>query len=208
MWRACSHGGERCGRWRRGARAGDRQTLQQDPRTDGRAGFLGQEARSMSAPTRRAKVERTGAELSVRRQCALLNVARSGVYRTQPETSAESCGGSTNFIWRNRSTARAKWRSTSTRKGAGSIASGCEGLMRLMGLEGLVPRPGTSKTAPGNKIYPYLRGVSITEANHVWAPTSPTYRWPAACCIWRLSSTGRAARCAPALLFDHPWSLY
>src|SRR5579863_7538602 len=72
-------GGERCGRWRRGARAGDRQTLQQDRRTDGRAGFLGQEARSMSAPARRAKVERTGAELSVRRQCALLNVALSGV---------------------------------------------------------------------------------------------------------------------------------
>ena len=43
----------------------------------------------MSAPARRAKVERTGAELSVRRQCALLNVARSGVYRPQPETSAE-----------------------------------------------------------------------------------------------------------------------
>ena len=43
-------------------------------------------------------------------------------------------------------------------------------LMRLMGLEGLVPRPGTSKAAPGNKIYPYLlRGVSITEPNHVWA---------------------------------------
>ena len=35
----------------------------------GRAGFLGQEAKSMSAPARRAKVERTGADLSVRRQC-------------------------------------------------------------------------------------------------------------------------------------------
>jgi len=46
-------------------------------------------------------------------------------------------------------------------------------LMRLMGLEGLVPRPGTSKTAPGNKIYPYLRGVSITEANHVWPSDIP-----------------------------------
>jgi len=43
----------------------------------------------MSASTRRAKVERLGADLSVRRQCALLNVARSGVYRPQPETSAD-----------------------------------------------------------------------------------------------------------------------
>ena len=46
----------------------------------------------MSAPARRAKVERTGAELSVRRQCALLNVARSGVYRPQPETSRRRSG--------------------------------------------------------------------------------------------------------------------
>ena len=43
----------------------------------------------MSARARRAKVERTGAEVSVRRQCALLNVARSGVYRPQPEPDAE-----------------------------------------------------------------------------------------------------------------------
>src|SRR6202522_2702460 len=83
-------GRERLGRGRGGARAGDGQALQQDRRTDGRAGFLGQEAKSMSAPARRAKVERSGAELSVRRQCALLNVARSGVYRPRPEASAET----------------------------------------------------------------------------------------------------------------------
>ena len=28
--------------------------------------------------------------------------------------------------------------------------------MRVMGIEALVPRPGTSKAAPGHKIYPYL----------------------------------------------------
>ncbi len=34
----------------------------------------------------------------------------------------------------------------------------------------LVPRPGTSKAVSGHKIHPYLlRGVSITEPNHVWA---------------------------------------
>jgi putative transposase len=43
-------------------------------------------------------------------------------------------------------------------------------LMRLMGIVALVPRPGTSKPAPGHKIYPYLlRGMAITEPNHVWA---------------------------------------
>ncbi len=35
----------------------------------------------MSAPERRAMVERLGKDLSVRRQCTLLNLARSGVYR-------------------------------------------------------------------------------------------------------------------------------
>ncbi len=55
-------------------------------------------------------------------------------------------------------------------------------LMRVMRIEALVPRPGTSKAAPkvsgtdrvrrsyGHKIYPYLlRGLTITEPNHVWA---------------------------------------
>ena len=43
-------------------------------------------------------------------------------------------------------------------------------LMRVMRIEALVPRPGTSKAAPGHKIYPcLLRGLAITEPNHVWA---------------------------------------
>ena len=42
----------------------------------------------MSVPERRAMVERPGETLSVRRQCALLNLARSGVYRPGPATGA------------------------------------------------------------------------------------------------------------------------
>ena len=43
----------------------------------------------MSVPERRAMVERPGESLSVRRQCALLNLARSGVYRRGPVTGAD-----------------------------------------------------------------------------------------------------------------------
>ena len=43
----------------------------------------------MSAPDRRAMVERPGEGLSVRRQCELLNVARSGVYRPKPVAEAD-----------------------------------------------------------------------------------------------------------------------
>ena len=43
-------------------------------------------------------------------------------------------------------------------------------LMGRMGIEALAPQPGTSKAAPGNKIYPYLlRRLSIVCANQVWA---------------------------------------
>ena len=43
-------------------------------------------------------------------------------------------------------------------------------LMGRMGIEALAPQPGTSKAAPGNKIYPYLlRKLPIVCANQVWA---------------------------------------
>ena len=76
--------GEWFGRWRGRARTRDGQALRQDRPTDGRTGFLGQEARSMSASDRRAMVERSGKDLSVRRQCALVGVARSGTTAPSP----------------------------------------------------------------------------------------------------------------------------
>jgi putative transposase len=43
-------------------------------------------------------------------------------------------------------------------------------LMRRMGIEALAPQPGTSKRAPGHKIYPYLlRNFAIERPNQVWA---------------------------------------
>ena len=43
-------------------------------------------------------------------------------------------------------------------------------LMRRMGVEALAPQPGTSKRAPGHKVYPYLlRKLAIERSNQVWA---------------------------------------
>jgi putative transposase len=43
-------------------------------------------------------------------------------------------------------------------------------LMQRMGVEALAPQPGTSKRAPGHKVYPYLlRKLAITRSNQVWA---------------------------------------
>ena len=127
----------------------------------------------MSVPERRAIVERPGESLSVRRQCALLNLARSGVYRPGPVTGADDLA-----LMRRIDELHLKWPFYGSRRmvfelnqaGHGINRKRVQRLMRVMGIEALVPRPGTSKAAPGHKIYPYLlRGVSITEPNHVWA---------------------------------------
>ena len=111
----------------------------------------------MSGRDRRAKVERAGSDLSVRRQCALLNVARSGVYRPQPEPDAQDLAVMRRidelylekpFYGSRRMTFDLN------EEGRGVNRKRVQRLMRLMGLEALVPRPGTSKAAPGNKIYP------------------------------------------------------
>src|SRR6266849_9059455 len=65
-------------------RAQDREAARQDRPVDRGAGFFSEEVRKMSTPDRRALVDRGHGELSVRRQCQLLGVARSGVYRPRP----------------------------------------------------------------------------------------------------------------------------
>jgi putative transposase len=133
----------------------------------------------MSAPDRRAKVERPAADVSVRRQCALLSVARSGVYRPRPEPGADDLALMRRidelhlelpFYGSRRMTFELN------REACGVNPKRVQRLMRVMGIEALVPRPGTSKAAPGHTIYPYLlRGLKIVEPNHVWA-ADVTYR--------------------------------
>jgi putative transposase len=43
-------------------------------------------------------------------------------------------------------------------------------LMLRMGIRAMAPQPGTSKPAPGHKVYPYLlRHVAVVRSNQVWA---------------------------------------
>ena len=170
----------------------------------------------MSVPVRRAMVQRPGENLSVRRQCALLNLARSGVYRPKPVTGADDLAlmrridelhlelpfyGSRRMMFEL------------NKEGRGVNRKRVQRLMRVMGVEALVPRPGTSKAAPGHKIYPYLlRGVAITEPNHVWAadityiPMARGFLYLAAIIdwasravlAWRLSNTIDSGFCVAA----------
>ena len=171
----------------------------------------------MSAPDRRAMVERPGVDVSVRCQCALLNLARSGVYRPKPVIGAgdlalmrriDELHLELPFYGSRRMTFELN------KEGRGVNRKRVQRLMRVMGIEALVPRPGTSKPAPGHKIYPYLlRGLAIAEPNHVWAADItyiPMARgflylvaiidWASrAVLAWRLSNTIDRRFCVEAL---------
>ena len=55
------------------------------------------------------------------------------------------------------------------RKGYNINRKRVQRLMRKMGLQSVAPKPGTSKSHPEHKVYPYLlRGIDVSYANHVW----------------------------------------
>ena len=111
--------------------------------------------------------------LSIRRQCELLDLPRSTFYYLPAAESAENLEFmrlldeqylKTPF-WgsRNMTTWLRHEGYTLNRKRV-------QRLMRLMGLEGLAPRPTTTKPAPRHRVFPYLlRGVEVTHADHVWS---------------------------------------
>ncbi len=143
----------------------------------------------MSAPDRRSMLDRAAASLSVRRQCALLSVARSGVYRTRkPATDNDAA------LMRRIDKLFTAWPFLGSRRMTMLRAEGVAvnrkrvpRLMRRMGIAALGPKLRTTKPAPGHKVYPYLlRDMTIGRANHVGRPTSPTSRSRAAFSIsWR-----------------------
>ena len=171
----------------------------------------------MSASDRRAKLERAHPELSIRRQCAMLGVARSGVYRKPRAVNDNDLEAMRRidalFTARPFYGARRIAR-TLTEDGFPIDRKRARRLMRQMGIEALGPKPRTSKPAPGHKIYPYLlRGLSIERPNQVWA-ADITYipigrgflylvaviDWASRAVLsWRLSNTMDASFCVAAL---------
>jgi putative transposase len=123
-------------------------------------------------------VERGHLEISLRRQCELLGVNRSGLYY-------EPAGESEENLWLMRlldeqytrapfygSRKMTEWLATQ-----GHIVNRkrVSRLMALMGLAAVYPKPRLSQPGEGHKIYPYLlRGVSVERVNQVWS-TDITY---------------------------------
>jgi len=127
----------------------------------------------MSVPDRRAMLDRVDRTLSVRRQCALVGVARSSVYRPRrpandndvvPMRLIDELFTAWPFLGSRRMTAMLHGRGLRINR------KRVQRLMRKMGIAALGPKPRTTKPAPGHKIYPYLlRNLTIERVNHVWA---------------------------------------
>jgi putative transposase len=112
-------------------------------------------------------------KLPVVRQCQLLGLSRSSVYYT-PQPVAESdlvLMRRIDELHLNHPFAGARMlrdllREEGIQVGRRHVST----LMKKMGIEALYRRPNTSRKHPQNPVFPYLlRGLDITEANHVWA---------------------------------------
>jgi putative transposase len=170
----------------------------------------------MSAPDRRALVDR-GDALSIRKQCVLLGVARSGVYRRPRPANDDDLS-----LMRRIDELFTAWPFLGSRRMAAMLrAEGhavnrkhVQRLMRRMGLAALGPKPRTTKPMPGHRIFPYLlRNLAIDRPNQAWA-ADITYvpigrgflylvaviDWASrAVLAWRLSNTMDVSFCVSAL---------
>jgi putative transposase len=171
----------------------------------------------MSAPDRRALLDHDHGKLSIRRQCALLGVARSGVYRQRRPANDNDLA-----VMRRLDELFTAWPFLGSRRMAVMLrAEGhrinrkrVQRLMRQMGIAALGPKPRTTQPAPGHKIFPYLlRGAVIDRPNQVWA-ADITYvpigrgflylvaimDWASrAVLAWRLSNSMDVSFCVSAL---------
>lgn len=123
-------------------------------------------------------IDRAQPELSVRRQCELLKVSRSGLYYEPEPTSPEELA-----LMRRIDELHLQYPFYGSRKlsdalrkeGREANRKRIQRLMRLMGIESIAPKPKTSEPHPEHVRYPYLlRGLAISRVNQVWA-TDITY---------------------------------
>jgi putative transposase len=123
-------------------------------------------------------VERGHPKISVRRQCELLGVHRSGLYYEPVGESAVNLGlmrlldeqyTQTPFYGSRKM--RAWLASMGHRVNRKRVAR----LMELLGLEAVYPKPKLSRPGEGHRIYSYLlRGTTVERVNQVWS-TDITY---------------------------------
>ena len=155
--------------------------------------------------------------ISLRRQCELLAVSRSGLYYEPVGTSTEELALMRQIdelhlqrpFYGSRKLCEALGA-----KGLRVNRKHMQRLMRLMGLESVAPKPNTSEPSPEHPAYPYLlRNRVISRPNQVWAadityiPMAHGFAYLVAIIdwhsrrvlAWRLSNTLESSFCIAAL---------
>lgn len=171
----------------------------------------------MSFETRKEMLTRKDETMSMRKQCQLLNINRSGLYYKSKGEDVYNIK-LMNMI-DEEFTRHPNMGVPSMTAYLRDIGEKCgpkrvRRLMRKMGLEAIYPKPNTSKANKQHKIYPYLlRNVIVDRPNQVWS-TDITYirlrhgfaylvaimDWYSRSVLsWRLSNTMDASFCCEAL---------
>jgi putative transposase len=123
-------------------------------------------------------VQRSEPAPSVRRQCELLRVSRSGLYYEPEPTSPEELAlmrRIDELHLRHPFYGSRLLAVTLRNEGRTINRKHVQRLMRVMGIESIAPKPKTSEPHPEHPVYPYLlRGLRICRPNQVWA-TDITY---------------------------------
>jgi putative transposase len=162
-------------------------------------------------------IERGRPDVSIVRQCELVQVSRSSVYYVAKPIAAEELELRRRIdeiylehpFMGSRQIARMLGRD-----GLRVNRKRVQRLMRAMGLQAIAPGPHTSIPHPNHKKYPYLlRGLDVNRPNQVWA-SDITYipmargflflvaimDWHSRCVLsWRLSNTLDSSFCLEAL---------
>jgi putative transposase len=156
-------------------------------------------------------------ELSLRRQCELLQVARSGLYYQPVEVSPDELALMRRIdgVYLERPYYGSRRMTVALQaEGREVNRKHVQRLMRLMGLEGMAPGPHTSRPHPEHVIYPYLlRGLKVVRPNQVWATDITylplAYGWAylvavmdwfsRAVLAWRVSNTLATSFCIEAI---------
>jgi putative transposase len=123
-------------------------------------------------------VEPEHPEISVRRQCELLGVNRSGLYY-QPVGESEENLRLMRLIdeeyTRHPFFGSRRIEAWLRERGYQVNRKRVSRLMQVMGIEAVYPKPKLSQPGESHKIYPYLlKGVEVTRVNQVWS-TDITY---------------------------------
>ena len=156
-------------------------------------------------------------ELSVSRQCQLLEIGRSSYYYQAVPVSQADVDLMRiideihlKYPFYGSRKVRDELKARGFKVGRGHVRT----LMRKMGIEALYQKPRLSEPHPGHKIYPYLlRDMEITRANQVWAadicylPMAKGFCYLVAVMdwasrrvlAWRLSNTLDPSFCTEAL---------